>query len=83
MWGFGRVAEQNYRNRHFISTFGFARFRSVYMVTKSFYASDMKKEREKQQYIEDLKNYKKTHPDEDFSDVMEKKKKRYPEHVNR
>ena len=27
--------------------------------------------------------YKKTHPDEDFSDVMEKKKKRYPEHVNR
>ena len=43
----------------------------------------MKKEREKQQYIEDLKNYKKTHPDEDFSDVMEKKKKRYPEHVNR
>ena len=49
-------------------------FRSVYMVTKSFYASDMKKEREKQQYIEDLKNYKKTHPDEDFSDVMDEKR---------
>ena len=54
-------------------------FRSVYMVTKSFYASDKKKENEKLQYMEDLKNYRKTHPDEDFSDVMEGKKKRYPE----
>lgn len=58
-------------------------FRSVYMVTKSFYASDMKKEHEKKQYMEDLKNYRNTHPDEDFSDVMEGKKKRYPEHKSR
>ena len=53
-------------------------FRSVYMVTKSFYASDKKKE-----YMEALKNYRNTHPDEDFSDVMEGKKKRYPEHKTR
>ena len=58
-------------------------FRSVYMVTKSFYASDKKKENEKLQYMEDLKNYRNTHPDEDFSDVMEGKKKRYPEHKTR
>ena len=42
-----------------------------------------KKENEKLQYMEDLKNYRNTHPDEDFSDVMEGKKKRYPEHKTR
>ena len=52
-------------------------------ITKSFYASDKKKENEKLQYMEDLKNYRNTHPDEDFSDVMEGKKKRYPEHKTR
>ena len=45
--------------------------------------SDKKKENEKLQYMEDLKNYRNTHPDEDFSDVMEGKKKRYPEHKTR
>ena len=72
-------------------------FRSVYMVTKSFYASDKKKENEKLQYMEDLKNYRNIHPDEDFSDVMEgkinckyyqtykihNKKKREPKHNTR
>lgn len=33
-----------------------AAFRSVYMITKPFYAPDMKKEHERLQYMEDLKN---------------------------
>lgn len=60
-----------------------AGFRNAYMLTKSFYEPDMKKENEKLKYMEDLKNYRELHPDEDFSDVMEGKKKRYPEHKGR
>lgn len=60
-----------------------AGFRSVYMTTKTFYEADMKKENEKRKYMEDLKNYRQTHLDEDFSDAMEGKKKRYPEHKGR
>ena len=30
--------------------------------------------------MKNLKNYHKDHPEEDFSNVMEGKKKRYPEH---
>lgn len=56
-----------------------AAFRNVYMLTKSFYASDMKKEHDRIKYIQDLKNYSSGHPDEDFGDVFEGKKKRYPE----
>lgn len=33
-----------------------AAFRSVYILTKPFYAKDMEKEHEKLKYIEDLKN---------------------------
>ncbi|MDD7403834.1 MAG: AtpZ/AtpI family protein [Butyribacter sp.] len=56
-----------------------AAFRNLYILTKSFYAKDMQKEHEKAEYMEELKNYHKTHPEEDFSDVMEGKKKRYPD----
>ena len=56
-----------------------AAFRNFFLLTKSFYASDLKKEKEDADYIKSLKEYHKEHPDEDFSDVMEGKKKRYPE----
>lgn len=36
-----------------------AAFRNVYLITRSFYAEDMKKEHERLQYIESLKNYSK------------------------
>ena len=54
-----------------------AGFRNMYMVTRSFYAQDMKREHERLAYMENLKNYRKEHPEEDFSQVMEGKKKRY------
>lgn len=41
-----------------------AAFRNVYIVTKSFYAADMKKEHEKLEYIQSLKNYRAEHPEE-------------------
>ncbi len=56
-----------------------AAFRNVFLLTKSFYEKDMKKEHEEAAYIEQLKKYRDTHPEEDFSDVMEGKKKRYPD----
>lgn len=56
-----------------------AAFRNFFIVTKSFYAKDMKDEHDRLAYMQELKNYRETHPDEDFSDVMEGKKKRYPE----
>ena len=49
------------------------------MVTKSFYAKDMKEEHEKLRYMEELKRYHAEHPEEAFTDVLEGKKKRYPE----
>lgn len=39
-----------------------AAFRNVYFLTKSFYSEDMKKEHERLQYIQDLKDYSKKHP---------------------
>lgn len=75
-------------DRHFHTEFCFlimlfigigAAFRNVYLLTKSFYAADMKKEHDRIKYIQDLKNYSNDHPDEDFGDVLEGKKKRYPE----
>ncbi|MCD7826090.1 MAG: AtpZ/AtpI family protein [Clostridiaceae bacterium] len=59
-----------------------AAFRSLFILTKSFYEKDMKREHEQTAYLEGLKTYRQKHPDEDFSDVMEGKKKRYPEHKN-
>lgn len=42
----------------------FAAFRNVYVLTKSFYSEDMKKEHEQLAYIASLKNYRKEHPEE-------------------
>lgn len=56
-----------------------AAFRNLFILTKTFYAKDMKKEQEAAKYMEELKHYRDTHPEEDFSDVMEGKKKRYPD----
>lgn len=54
-----------------------AAFRNFYIVTKSFYAKDMQEEHERMQHLEELKEYSREHPEEDFSHVMEPKKKRY------
>lgn len=56
-----------------------AAFRNLYILTKGFYADDRKRERMSADYIENLKNYHTEHPEEDFSNVLEGKKKRYPE----
>ncbi len=56
-----------------------AAFRNFYVLTRSFYAADLKKEQEKLDYMKNLKEYHSLHPEEDFSDVMEGKKKRYAE----
>lgn len=56
-----------------------AALRHLYVVTKSFYAADLKREQEEKDYLQGLKEYRKEHPEADFSDVMEGKKKRYPE----
>lgn len=41
-----------------------AAFRNVYMLTKSFYVTDMEKEHEQLEYMRGLKNYRKEHPEE-------------------
>lgn len=56
-----------------------AAFRSLFTITSSFYAKDVEREQNKLTYMEDLRNYHEEHPGEDFTDVMEGKKKRYPE----
>lgn len=56
-----------------------AAFRSVYMITKSFYSEDMKKEHERLKYIQELKDYRMAHPDETYDEDIIEKKKRYPE----
>ena len=56
-----------------------AAFRNFYIITRSFYSEDMKKEHERLKYIENLKKYSSENPDEDLGDVFEGKKKRYPE----
>lgn len=56
-----------------------AGFRNMYVITRSFYARDMKEEHDRMAYMEHLKSYSKEHPEEDFPDVMEGKKKRYPD----
>lgn len=40
-----------------------AAFRSIFYLTKGFYAEDLKKEEAELKYFEDLKNYSKTHPE--------------------
>ena len=56
-----------------------AAFRNLFILTKSFYAADLKKEQEAADYLKSLKEYSQQHPEDDFTDVMEGKKKRYPE----
>ncbi len=56
-----------------------AAFRNLFVLTKTFYAKDIQKEAKQKEYMENLKAYHEKHPDEDFSDVMEGKKKRYPD----
>lgn len=41
-----------------------AAFRNVYLLTRSFYMADMKKEHEQLEYIQSLKNYRAEHPEE-------------------
>lgn len=41
-----------------------AAFRNVYLITRSFYLADMRKEHEQLEYIQKLKNYRKEHPEE-------------------
>ena len=56
-----------------------AAFRNLFVLTKTFYAKDIQKEAKQKEYMENLKASHEKHPDEDFSDVMEGKKKRYPD----
>lgn len=41
-----------------------AAFRNVYIITKSFYMADMRKEHEQLEYLQSLRNYRKEHPEE-------------------
>lgn len=41
-----------------------AAFRNVYLITRSFYLADMRKEHEQLDYLQNLKNYRKEHPEE-------------------
>lgn len=41
-----------------------AAFRNVYLITRSFYLADMRKEHEQLEYLQSLKNYRKEHPEE-------------------
>ncbi len=56
-----------------------AAFRNFYIITKSFYAADMKKEHEQLEYIQSLKNYRQEHPGEEPPDLPEERYKRYPD----
>lgn len=47
-------------------------FRSVYILTKSFYMADMKKEHEQLEYIEGLKKYSTEYPSEHLEESEEK-----------
>lgn len=51
-----------------------ASFKNVYILTKSFYSEDMKKEHERIKYIQELKDYSKNHPEEIQEDKGEKGK---------
>jgi len=56
-----------------------ASFRNVYILTKSFYSEDMKKEHDRLKYIQELKDYSNSHPagEEEYKEIV--KTKRYPE----
>ncbi len=55
-----------------------ASFRNVYILTKSFYSADMKKEHDRIKYIQELKDYSSSHGEkEEYKEIV--KTKRYPE----
>lgn len=56
-----------------------ASFRNVYILTKSFYSADMKREHDRLEYIKELKNYSSQRPEEaqEYKEII--KTKRYPE----
>lgn len=56
-----------------------AALRNMYVLLKSFIDMNFKNKEPQNDaaYIQSLKEYHKEHPEEDFSDVMEGKKKRY------
>ncbi len=56
-----------------------ASFRNLYILTKSFYSDDIKKEHDRLKYIQELKDYKDSHPGEaqEYTEIV--KTKRYPE----
>lgn len=58
-----------------------AALRNMFVLTKSFCKMNFsaKSSQQEEAYIQELKDYRKEHPDEDFSDVMKGKKKRYPD----
>lgn len=56
-----------------------AAFKNLFVLTKRFYARESANEQEKLRYMEELRHYHEKHPEEDFSHVMEGKKKRYPD----
>lgn len=45
-----------------------AAVRNTYLMTRNFYAKDLKKEQEELKYFEDLKNYSKLHPNKNEND---------------
>ena len=57
-----------------------ASFRSVYELTKSFYLPELKKEKKHREYIEELKKYSETHPEEETD--IEIPRKRYRDHMD-
>ena len=69
----GYKLDQWLSTRYFVMVFlflGFAAgFRSVYMITKGFYAKDLEREKKEQEYFADLyRHSKKVKEDEDNSD---------------
>ncbi|MCI8751896.1 MAG: AtpZ/AtpI family protein [Lachnospiraceae bacterium] len=55
-----------------------ASFRNVYILTKSFYSADMKKEHDRIKYIQELKDYSSSPGEkEEYKEIV--KTKRYPE----
>lgn len=54
-----------------------ASFRNLYILTKSFYAADMKKEHDRLKYMQELKDYSHDHPEEaqEYEEIV--KTKRY------
>ena len=59
-----------------------AAFRSFFVLTRSFYAADMKKEHEQLEYFQSLKDYSREHPGEQTVPQEEGRYKQYPDPKN-